>query len=35
MKTMQKVTSQGRGVNMSNLMDKLTGGGGGQRSSPR
>jgi signal recognition particle subunit SRP54 len=35
MKTMQKMTSQGRDVNMSNLMDKITGGGGGQRSSPR
>ncbi|MFB6247118.1 MAG: signal recognition particle protein [Salinibacter sp.] len=28
MKTMQKLTSQGRDVSMSNLMDKLTGGGG-------
>jgi len=35
MKTMQKMTSQGRDVDMSSLMDKITGGGGGQRSSPR
>jgi len=35
MKTMQKLTSQGRDVSMSNLMDKLTGGGGGPRPSPR
>ena len=35
MKTMQKLTSQGRDVSMSNLMDKLTGGGGGPSPSPR
>jgi signal recognition particle subunit SRP54 len=35
MKTMQKMTSQGRDIDMSSLMDKITGGGGGQRSSPR
>ncbi|MFB6272608.1 MAG: signal recognition particle protein [Salinibacter sp.] len=35
MKTMQKMTSQGRDVSMSNLMDKLTGGGGGRSQSPR
>ncbi len=36
MKTMQKMTSQGRGdVSMSNLMNKLTGDGGGQGHSPR
>jgi signal recognition particle subunit SRP54 len=35
MKTMQKMTSQGQGVDMSSLMDKMTGGGGGRRSSPR
>ena len=35
MKTMQKMTSQGQGVDMSSLMDKITGGGGGRRSSPR
>jgi signal recognition particle subunit SRP54 len=35
MKTMQKLTSQGRDVSMSNLMDKLTGGGGGRSRSPR
>lgn len=29
MKTMQKLTSQGRSLNMSGLMDRLTGGGGG------
>ena len=35
MKTMQKMTSQGRDVDMSSLMDKITGGGGGQSRSPR
>ena len=35
MKTMQKMTSQGRDVSMSNLMNKLTGGGGGPSPSPR
>jgi signal recognition particle subunit SRP54 len=35
MKTMQKLTSQGRDVSMSNLMDKITGGGGGPSPSPR
>ena len=35
MKTMQKMTSQGRDVSMSNLMDKITGGGGGESRSPR
>jgi signal recognition particle subunit SRP54 len=36
MKTMQKMTSQGQEMDMSSLMDKITGGGGeGQRSSPR
>ena len=35
MKTMQKMTSQGQDIDMSSLMDKITGGGGGQRSSPR
>jgi signal recognition particle subunit SRP54 len=35
MKTMQKLTSQGRDVSMSNLMKKLTGGGGGPSPSPR
>ncbi|HKL89520.1 MAG TPA: hypothetical protein VJ884_10995, partial [Salinibacter sp.] len=35
MKTMQKLTSQGRDVSMSNLMNKLTGGGGGPSPSPR
>lgn len=35
MKTMQKLTSKGRDVNMSNLMDRLTGGGGGGPKSPR
>jgi signal recognition particle subunit SRP54 len=35
MKTMQKMTSQGRDVSMSNLMNKITGGGGGQSHSPR
>ncbi|MFB6098936.1 MAG: signal recognition particle protein [Salinibacter sp.] len=35
MKTMQKLTSQGRDVSMSNLMNKLTGGGGGRSRSPR
>jgi signal recognition particle subunit SRP54 len=29
MKTMQKLTSQGRSINMSGLMDRLTGGRGG------
>jgi len=35
MKTMQKMTSQGRDIDMSSLMDKITGGGGGQSRSPR
>ncbi|PSQ63359.1 MAG: signal recognition particle protein, partial [Bacteroidetes bacterium QH_10_64_19] len=36
MKTMQKMTSGGQDVDMSSLMDKITGGGGGgRRSSPR
>ena len=35
MKPMQKMTSQGRDVDMSSLMDKITGGGGGQSRSPR
>ena len=35
MKTMQKMTSQGEGVDMSSLMNKITGGGGGRSSSPR
>ena len=35
MKAMQKMTSQGRDVSMSNLMNKLTGGGGGPSPSPR
>ena len=35
MKTMQKMTSQGQDIDMSSLMDKITGGGGGKRSSPR
>jgi len=35
MKTMQKMTSQGQDVDMSSLMDKITGGGGGQSRSPR
>ncbi len=35
MKTMQKMTSQGRDVSMSNLMNKITGGGGGESRSPR
>ena len=35
MKTMQKMTSQGRDINMSSLMDKITGGGSGQNRSPR
>jgi signal recognition particle subunit SRP54 len=35
MKTMQKMTSQGRDVSMSNLMNKITGGGGGTSQSPR
>ena len=35
MKTMQKLTSQGRDVSMSNIMDRLTGGGGGPSPSPR
>ncbi len=35
MKTMQKLTSQGRDVSMSSLMKKLTGGGGGPSPSPR
>ena len=35
MKTMQKLTSQGRDVSMSNLMNKLTGGGGGRSGSVR
>ncbi len=35
MKTMQKMTSKGQDVNISNLMDKITGGGGGQSRSPR
>ena len=35
MKMMQKMTSQGRDVSMSNLMNKITGGGGGTSRSPR
>jgi signal recognition particle subunit SRP54 len=35
MKTMQKLTSKGRDVSMSNLMNKLTGDGGGPSPSPR
>jgi len=35
MKTMQKMTSKGRDVSMSNIMDRLTGGGGGPSPSPR
>ncbi|MFB6279989.1 MAG: signal recognition particle protein [Salinibacter sp.] len=36
MKTMQKMTSGGQDMDMSSLMDKITGGGGGgRRSSPR
>ena len=35
MKTMQKMTSKGQDVDISSLMDKITGGGGGQSRSPR
>ncbi len=35
MKTMQKLTNQGRSMNLSNIMDKLTGGGGGRTGSVR
>ena len=35
MKTMQKMTSEGQDVDISSLMDKITGGGGGQSRSPR
>nr|WP_233993990.1 signal recognition particle protein [Salinibacter altiplanensis] len=35
MKTMQKMTSKGQDVDISSLMDKITGGGGGQGHSPR
>lgn len=35
MQTMQKLTNKGRDVNMSSLMNQLTGGGGGRSSSPR
>jgi hypothetical protein len=35
MKTMQKLTNQGRSMNLGNIMDKLTGGGGGRSGSVR
>ncbi|MEF8815561.1 MAG: signal recognition particle protein [Salinibacter sp.] len=35
MKTMQKMTSKGQDVDISSLMDQITGGDGGQRRSPR